>query len=126
MIVISIISVLILTLLPNFVRAKARTRVSACETNLRNFATALEMYARDNIDRFPPTGQLTRLAPDYLKTIPKCPSTVDNTFYLNGYSSVMVPDDKYTITCSGSNHLDAGIDANFPRYTLDGSLQEKP
>lgn len=122
MVVISIISILLLMLLPNFVRAKARTRLSACESNLRNFATALELYARDNNNAFP--TQFTALSPSYLKAIPRCPSCVDNVNYINGYTSAALPD-RYTMTCSGSNHIDCDIPVNRPMYTLDGSLSER-
>lgn len=122
MVVISIISILLLALLPNFVRAKARTRLSACESNMRNFATALELYAHDNNSNFP--TQFSQLSPGYLKTIPRCPSCVDNTNYINGYTSATMPD-RYTMTCSGSNHIDCDIPANRPMYTLDGALSER-
>lgn len=122
MVVIAIISLLLLALLPNFVRAKARARLSACESNLRNFATALELYARDYNDKFP--TQFSALSPSYLKSIPRCPACVDNSNYINGYSSATSPD-RYTMTCSGSNHLDGGLSANRPMYTLDASLSER-
>lgn len=124
MVVISIISVLLLAMLPNFVRAKARTRLTACESNLRNYATALELYGRDNNSNFPPTGQFSLLVPNYLRIISKCPSCVDNTSYLNGYASAQQPD-RYTMMCSGDNHLELNLPTNRPMYTLDGSLTER-
>ena len=44
-----------------------------CKRNLRNIATALEMYSTDYGGRFPPT--LVDTTPNYLRTVPTCPST---------------------------------------------------
>jgi hypothetical protein len=58
---------------PNILRAKARSRYMACRSNLKNLGVALEMYSVDRGGKYPTTlGQLT---PNYLKTVPRCPSS---------------------------------------------------
>ncbi|NDD26744.1 MAG: prepilin-type N-terminal cleavage/methylation domain-containing protein [Proteobacteria bacterium] len=122
MVVLSLISVLILIILPNFVRAKARTRLSGCESNLRNTATALTMYSEENDQRYP--VMLTSLTPTYLKIIAKCPSALDNSCYTNGYTSATTPAN-YTMSCTGVTHLDLSLPTGYPQYTLNGGLKEQ-
>ncbi len=119
MIVIAIIAILAAILVPNFIRARAQGQVTACKSNLRNIATALEMYSTDSAGRFPTT--LTNLTPNYLKNIPTCPSLGSNT-YTAGFTSVSVPD-AYTVVCSGSNHGGVGLSSNFPQYNSTSGLQ---
>ena len=75
MIVIAIIAILAAILVPNFIRARAQGQVTACKSNLKNIATALEMYSTDYGGRFPTAiasgGALT---PNYLRTLPTCPA----------------------------------------------------
>jgi hypothetical protein len=56
---------------PNFIRCRCQSSLTACKSNLKNFGTALEMYSTDH-GRYP--RRLAELTPDYLKTLPKCPS----------------------------------------------------
>jgi type II secretory pathway pseudopilin PulG len=48
MIVVAIIAILAGILIPNFVNARAQAQTSACESNLRSIATAMELYYADN------------------------------------------------------------------------------
>jgi prepilin-type N-terminal cleavage/methylation domain-containing protein len=123
MIVISILSVLILLLLPNYVKAKSRSRLNACQNNIRTMATSVELYAHDNGQVYPTS--LAALMPNYMRSINKCPSAIDNQSYVTGYASVSAPTDTYTIECKGSYHTDLGLPANFPRYMPDVGLQER-
>jgi hypothetical protein len=84
-----------------------------CVSNVKNLATALEMYSTDNSGRYPTL--LSQLTPDYLRTIPTCPSAGLDT-YSAGYTVVARPDG-YTVECSGHHHGDEGLPADFPRYT---------
>ena len=45
MIVIAIIAILAAILVPNFLRARAQGQRTACQSNLKNLSTALEMYS---------------------------------------------------------------------------------
>lgn len=122
MIVIAIISILILLLLPNYVRARSRSRLTACETSLRNMATASEMYAYENANLY--ATSLVQLTPKYLQSIPKCPSAPDNTGYINGFSSASTPVNIYTLSCSGAFHSDLGLPSNYPMYVPNVGMME--
>lgn len=95
--------------------------MTACKSNLKNLGTALEMYSTDNAGRYPSGFAL--LTPNYLKTIPTCP-TVGSVTYR--YVSASEPD-AYTIVCGGTNHGGAGIrETNYPQYTSVTGLIERP
>lgn len=123
MIVIAIIAILAAILVPNFIRARAQGQSTACKSNLKNIGTALEMYSTDFSGRFPASANLGSLTPNYLKTIPTCASTGQNT-YSAGFTSVSIPD-AYTVVCSGPNHSGAGLSTNYPQYTSTQGLIER-
>lgn len=52
---------------------KASDDLNACKANLRNIATACEMYSTDNCGRYP--HSLDQLVPQYLTTPPQCPAS---------------------------------------------------
>jgi prepilin-type N-terminal cleavage/methylation domain-containing protein len=118
MIVIAIIAILAAILVPNFIRARAQGQVTACKSNLKNCGTAMEMYSTDNSGRFPTA--LTVLTPNYLKTIPTCPSAGSAT-YTAGFTSASNPD-AYTIYCNGTNHAGVNAALNYPQYTSTQGL----
>ena len=124
MIVIAIIAILAAILVPNFIRARAQGQLTACKSNLKNIGTALEMYSTDNSGRYPTaTGFAgTQVTPNYLKTIPTCPSAGSNTY--NNYTSASVPD-VYTVVCAGPNHTAASTAANYPQFTAVQGLIER-
>jgi prepilin-type N-terminal cleavage/methylation domain-containing protein len=72
MIVIAIIAILAAILIPNFIRARGQSQLAACESNEKNIATSLQMYATDYNGNFPPS--LIKLTPSYIQTVPNCPS----------------------------------------------------
>ena len=86
-----------------------------CKANLKNMATALEMYSTDNAGRYP--ERLGSLTPAYLISIPPCPATGVDT-YSQAYSKGIVPD-AYTICCKGANHRRTS-------ETWDGSWHYEP
>ncbi|MCA9790990.1 MAG: hypothetical protein KC910_04315 [Candidatus Eremiobacteraeota bacterium] len=99
------------------------TPLSACESNLKNMGTALEMYSTDWSGRYP--TNLRMITPNYLKTVPTCPKAGIET-YTPTYRSQCAPD-AYTLCCYGFNHVDAGIStANYPQYTAIQGLIERP
>ncbi len=120
MIVIAIIAILAAILVPNFIRARAEGQLSACESNLKNFGNAMEMYATDNDGRYP--SGLSQLTPNYLNVLPTCPSAGADS-YSSSFTSSSNPD-AYTIFCSGNNHTAAGDNVNFPEYNSSGGLVE--
>ncbi|MEQ8191261.1 MAG: prepilin-type N-terminal cleavage/methylation domain-containing protein [Candidatus Eremiobacterota bacterium] len=117
MIVIAIIAILAAILVPNFLKARAQGQLAACESNIKNLATALEMYATDNTGTYP--NELVTLTSSaagggYMKTIPLCPSSRLATSY--GYDVHTTPDN-FTMNCTGANaHLSAGSTNGYPQY----------
>lgn len=118
MIVIAIIAILAAILVPNFLRARAQGQVTACKSNCKNIGTALEMYSTDSSGHYPTS--LSRLASDYLKVIPDCPSAGGNT-YSAAYTYHSNPD-AYTFYCNGTNHSAVGYSANYPQYNSVSGL----
>ncbi len=84
--------------------------LAECKSNLKNLATALEMYSTDHLGRFPPS--LEQLTPNYLRAIPTCPAA-RNEVYSEGYEFGMAPD-FYHLRCKGHNHPD--VPPNLPEY----------
>ncbi len=68
----------------------------ACEKNLRNIATALEMHAHDWQGKYPEL--LSVLTPDYLHKIPNCPVTGTDS-YSSSYQVTNNPG-QWTVFCS--------------------------
>jgi general secretion pathway protein G len=105
MIVVAIIAILVSILVPNFVRARAQAQTSACESNLKEIATAIELYQTDN-DRYPDGGSVDpsndELSP-YLKQTPVDPAAGPGLYYT---FTVDKPDGgsaSYAIICPGTH-----------------------
>jgi prepilin-type N-terminal cleavage/methylation domain-containing protein len=131
MIVIAIIAILAAILVPNFLKARAQGQLTACKSNCKNIATALEMYASDNSGRYPttPSFAASLTAGNYLKTIPTCPAVGQNT-YGPVYTATATPDG-FSFYCSGNNHAKAytgfaNPPLNFPQYNGDVGLIANP
>lgn len=93
-----------------------------CRYNVKNVATALEMYASDNAGHYP--QKLEQLLPgNYLKTLPTCPAARLMTFtdYQTGHDP-----DSFTFSCVGDNHARSyGHSAlNCPSYNSYEGLVE--
>lgn len=95
--------------------------MTACKSNLKNVGTALEMYSTDNEGVYP--ASLPSLMPQYLKTVPTCPSARKDT-YSASYASHSAPD-FYTFFCGGQNHLAASTTANYPQFSSRFGLIER-
>ncbi len=105
----------------------------ACQSNLKNLGTALEMYTTDHNKKFP--ANLEELRPEYLREIPQCVKGIkDNTpasrFYkkfrgigTTGYAYEVSEDrEAYTMYCVGKNHDIVGISENYPQYNSVSGL----
>ena len=124
MIVIAIIAILAAILVPNFIRARAQGLLTSCKSNLKNSATALEMYSTDNAGRYPSSGDIGStggLTPAYLKAAPTCPSNQGSYAMVSATSP-----DAFSINCKGSQHTGAGITAaGYPQYFNVSGLVER-
>lgn len=104
-------------ILPNFVRARPGGSATSCKSNLKNLGTGLEMYSTDWEGTYP--KNLAILTPEYLKTLPTCPSAGSVTYgYTTGHTGYNTTGyiDYYLIWCDGANHTSIGLERNFPRY----------
>ena len=127
MIVIAIIGIMASIMIPNFVRARAEAEMSACESNERNLANALDMYAVDNNGNYPTSsggpGGMTLLTPNYMPGLPVCP-TDQSQYY---YETISTPIFKFTISCQGDFTMLLGPtnggppgSPHYPKYSLTG------
>lgn len=97
-----------------------------CCSNLQNVGIALEMYSTDFEGRFP--RHLAALTPNYLKSVPTCPSAQHDT-YSSGFASARTVGangkslDVYTVVCAGGYHESATQwPANYPQYSSTAGL----
>jgi type II secretion system protein G len=113
MVVVAIIAILAGILIPNFVNARAQAQTSACESNLRAIATALELVYSDQ-QTYEPNGKAAFNADptdftnatsgvQYLNNTPKDPAAQDQS---KDYAVTVTPQangapPSYTITCPG-------------------------
>lgn len=122
MIVIAILGVLVAILVPSFQRARAQGVLTACQSNLKNIATAVELYSVDNEHRYPVA--LSDIVPKYFVKMPTCPSESIDT-YSTSYMTSTGPD-TYTIFCNGLFHTGVGITVpGYPQY-LSGQGSRMP
>lgn len=103
-------------LVPNFMRARVSGQTNACESNLKNIGTGLEMWFTDHEGKYPES--LSELTPDYLRFIPECPSAGMDT-YSEGY---VKDGDSYEVYCKGEHHLHTLGSPNHPRYTSEKGI----
>lgn len=111
---------------PNFAKAKAQGQLTACKSNLKNIATALEMWSTDNSGEYPPS--LSQLVPDYLRMIPTCPAAEADTYSQTYRLSKSKKYDYtyYEVYCKGHHHAKAGSEEDYPRYNGVTGLVEHP
>jgi type II secretion system protein G len=106
MIVVAIIAILAGILVPNFVNARAQAQTSACESNLRAIATAMELYYADN-QRYPDPGvvpdALNTAAVTYLNNTPRDPADAGTTPAKYSFTQPTGDGQSYLIVCPGSH-----------------------
>lgn len=91
--------------------------LTACELNLRNLGTMVEMWAVDHNGRYP--AALSEMKPKYFSAVPTCPAAGGDS-YSRGYS-VFINPNAFVIFCAGHHHPQ--LQANFPRYDSKNGLQ---
>src|SRR5215469_4343567 len=123
MIVVAIIAILVSILVPNFIRARAQAQTAACEANLKEIATALELYETDN-ERYPTSGTVNasnaELQP-YLKQTPVDPAAGPSVFYTFTVTGGSSSTATYTILCPGVH--DPGTLQNITPNTTNTHIQ---
>lgn len=108
-------------------RPRAQGQLTACKSNLKNLATALEMYASDNQGLYP--DLLSKVVDGrYLKTLPTCPSAQQMTY---GNYHNFDKRSNFVMCCGGDNHARAykaysAPSRNFPAYRGDIGLIDHP
>jgi len=106
MIVVAIIAILVAILVPNFMRARAQAQTAACEANLKEIATILELYQTDHQqypagNNTPVTIADTDLAA-YLKQNPVDPVNPSGTYEFT-VTNGSTGNASYTIICPGAH-----------------------
>lgn len=103
---------------------RAQGQLTACKSNLKQLATALELHAADRQGRFPP--DLSRLEHGFLRALPTCPVS----HKIPAYHRVGGPEG-FQLYCSGDHHHQsllkshpAAATLNFPRYSGRRGLLE--
>lgn len=124
MVVIAVIAVLAGILVPNYVRARAKSQLSGCEQNVKNIATAVEMYLVKNQKLPLVSGDDWTFLTDggkYMKVMPTCPSAGIVTYAIDIDSENPT---QYTIYCKGNNHEICDIPPDYPAYEANSGLHE--
>ncbi|MFN8609559.1 MAG: hypothetical protein U0931_18615 [Vulcanimicrobiota bacterium] len=99
-------------------RSRIWGQLTACKSNCKNIATALEMYAADHKGRYPDRLQ-DLLQDNYLKTLPTCPAAGRVTY--ENYQVSSQPR-AFSFACCGDNHAKTEIGANMPAYHSETGL----
>ena len=108
MIVVAIIAILVAILVPNFIRARSQAQTAACQANIKEVATALELYQTDN-EKYPASGDAaasnTDLQP-YLNQTPVDPAAGPGQHYKFVVSTdAQTGVEAYSITCPGAHDI---------------------
>ncbi len=106
MIVVAIIAILAGILIPNFTHARAQAQTAACESNLREIGTAMELYYTDHQQYPNNTGATVQVdgtaasgLQDELNNVPHDPAGLPGATYSYVAASGSTP--SYAITCPG-------------------------
>jgi type II secretion system protein G len=105
MIVVAIIAILVAILMPNFMRARAQAQTASCMMNLKEIATAMELYQSDN-NRYPGASKAPLNASDtnllpYIKQPPLDPAAPSTSSYVYSTTNPNAGNASYTIICPG-------------------------
>ncbi len=96
--------------------------LSQCQSNMKNIATALEIYSVDNQGEYP--DDIYKISPNYMKSMPTCAMAGMDSYSVS--YGVSVDYDHYTFFCSGHNHQDMGVPPNYPQYSDRTGLIPRP
>lgn len=118
LIVIAILGILAAILIPNFVRSRAASLLGACQLDLRNIATALELYYGEN-QAYPDASgwQSTLESRRYIRAVPTSP--VDRAAY--GYTTD-AGRTTFVLSDGPDKYTQAGV-SGYVVYTPTGGMQ---
>jgi general secretion pathway protein G len=121
MIVVAIIAILAGILIPNFVNARAQAQTSACESNLRSIATAMELAYADNqaypYGSVPDALTVNNVA--YLSASPRDPADPNNGKYTVVQEPSAPTGQGYIVVCPGTH-----VASTLQNLTSDGTDQQ--
>jgi Tfp pilus assembly protein PilE len=118
--IVFILAVLASLMIPNIRRGVWKAKLAGCQSNLKNIATAVQVYNNDKGGgSYPET--LEPIVPKYIAEIPECPSAGIDT-YSEGYTSDN-ESKNYTLYCKGNNHSELKLSENEPWYSLQAGLR---
>jgi len=98
-------------MIPNFMHARDESVLAADQGNLKQIATALEMYAVDHNGKYP--DDLPQLVPQYIAKLPVVPGGDSTGAYDYHHPATVQPGAKYEIWDDGS--MTSGILSRLPR-----------
>ncbi len=105
MIVVAIIAILVTILVPNLMQARSQAQTAACESNLKEIATALELYETDH-DAYPDSGTVDGNNSDflpYMQQVPVDPAAGPGKPYTFTVTTSGNSAPSYVITCPGTH-----------------------
>jgi type II secretion system protein G len=124
MIVVAIIAILASILIPSFLKARAQAQLSGCEANLKNMATALEMYNTDYAV-YPSQTSLygAPFQTDYMRAVPNCPIGLKSYYYTSDSANGA----NFTANCTDARgHARTIVSSvGLPQYSPIGGLITK-
>lgn len=116
----ALLALLMMLVLPNFMQARKRSAYSVCGENLKSIAVSLQVYANDHFQTYP--SALSALAPNYLESVPTCPSWSVGDTYSPSYERSDAPA-TFTVLCKGFSHIDVTrLGPDHPIFTLERGL----
>ena len=120
LIAMAIIGALAMMIMPYFIKAKFKADYTACISNERSIAEALEI--RKNQTGAYPKDLQELLSSTALGKVPSCPSNGGS--YLKTYQ-VSEKLDLFTIYCPGIHHKLLDVHEGYPQYSSQTGVMEK-
>ena len=94
-----------------WIEHRTQSDLKTCESNLKTIAFACEWYSIEHAGHYPVT--LDRLGTEIFNCLPQCPAAPTGTSCY-GYVPSRNPD-RFTLTCQGNHHRNAGLEPNQPQ-----------
>ena len=126
LVVIAIIAILAAILFPVFARARESARRASCQSNLKQLALGVTMYAQDYDETMPRLGSSSDHQPDPIvpgNTQFNFQPDYGGPFYYHTWASAIYPYVKNTqvFLCPSNPKNFYGVNYGFPAYATDGT-----